>query len=233
MKQWVVGGDMPCQTGLSVASYRPVWYCQAMAARTPAPERRSARERLLAAAQELFYKEGINTVGIDRVIEHAGVAKSSLYDCFGSKEGLIRAYLTGRHEARQKRLQERLAQYDNPRDRLLGVFDVMAEVAVESNFGGCAFIRASAEARAGSGVKSVCNESRSWIRALFTDLAREAGAADPERLAAQLVLLYDGASVSAQMDHDASAAASARAAAALMLDAAIAGSSLSAHDHVA
>ncbi len=102
----------------------------------------------------------------------------------------------------------------------------MAEVAVESNFGGCAFIRASAEARAGSGVKSVCNESRSWIRALFSDLAREAGAADPERLAAQLVLLYDGASVSAQMDHDASAAASARAAAALMLDAAVAGSPL-------
>ena len=197
-----------------------------MAARTPASERRSARERLLAAAQELFYKEGINTVGIDRVIEHAGVAKASLYDCFGSKEGLIRAYLTARHEARQKRLQERLAHYDNPRDRLLGVFDVMAEVAVESNFGGCAFIRASAEARAGSGVKSVCNESRSWIRALFTDLAREAGAADPERLAAQLVLLYDGASVSAQMDHDASAAASARAAAALMLDAAVAGSPL-------
>jgi len=199
-----------------------------MAARTSTSKRRSARERLLAAAQELFYKEGINTVGINRVIEHAEVAKASLYDCFGSKEGLIRAYLTARHEARQKRLQERLAHYDNPRDRLLGVFDVMAEVAVESNFGGCAFIRASAEARAGSGVKSVCNESRSWIRALFTDLAREAGAADPERLAAQLVLLYDGASVSAQMDHDESAAASARAAAALMLDAAVVGSSLSA-----
>src|SRR2546425_5372851 len=162
-----------------------------MAARTPASERRSARERLLAAAQELFYKEGINTVGIDRVIEHAGVAKASLYDCFGSKEGLIRAYLTARHEARQKRLQERLARYDNPRDRLLGVFDVMADLAVESNFGGCAFIRASAEARTGSSVKGLCDESRSWMRTFFTDLARDAGAADPERLAGQLVLLYD------------------------------------------
>jgi hypothetical protein len=88
---------------------------------------------------------------------------------------------------------------------------------------------ASAEARAGSGVRSVCSESRSWIRALFTDLASDAGAADPKSLAAQLVLLYDGASVSAQMDRDASAAAaSARAAAALMLDTAVAGSSLSA-----
>ena len=194
-----------------------------MAAKAPAAERRSARERLLASAQELFYKEGINTVGIDRVIEHAGVAKASLYDCFGSKEGLIRAYLTERHEAREKRLQEKLAQYDNPRDRLLGVFDLMADLAVESNFGGCAFIRASAEARPGSSVKGVCDESRSWIRTLFTDLARQAGAAHPERVAAQLVLLYDGASVSAHMDRDATAAASARAAAALMLDAAVRG----------
>jgi AcrR family transcriptional regulator len=160
------------------------------------------------------------------VIEHAGVAKASLYDCFGSKDGLIRAYLTVRHEARQRRLQERLARYDNPRDRLLGVFDVMAELVAEPSFRGCAFVRASAEARAGSSVKAVCDESRLWIRALFTDLARDAGAVDPERLAAQLVLLYDGATVSAHMDHDPSAATSARAAAALMLDAAVGRSSL-------
>ena len=192
-----------------------------MAAKPLTPQRRSARERLLAAAEELFYEEGINTVGIDRVIEHAGVAKASLYDCFGSKEGLIRAYLTARHEARQKKLQERLAQYDNPRDRLLGVFDLMAELAPATNFRGCAFIRASAEARAGNSVKAVCDESRSWIRGLFTDLAKDAGAVDPGSVAAQLVLLYDGAAVSAQMDHDPTAAASARAAAALILDAAV------------
>src|SRR3989442_12409438 len=76
-----------------------------MAARTPASERRSARERLLAAAQELFYKEGINTVGIDRVIEHAGVAKASLYDCFGTKEGRTPPSLTARPEARHKEFQ--------------------------------------------------------------------------------------------------------------------------------
>ncbi len=64
--------------------------------KTATPERLSARERLLAAAQELFYEEGINTVGIDRVIERAGVAKASLYDCFGSKDELICAYLEAR-----------------------------------------------------------------------------------------------------------------------------------------
>ena len=56
----------------------------------------SARDRLLAAADELFYEEGIHTVGIDRIIEKAGVAKATLYSVFGSKEELIRAYLAAR-----------------------------------------------------------------------------------------------------------------------------------------
>jgi AcrR family transcriptional regulator len=59
--------------------------------------RPSARERLLAAANELFYNEGVHTVGIDRIIEHAGVAKASLYNTFGSKDELVRAYLETRH----------------------------------------------------------------------------------------------------------------------------------------
>jgi len=65
--------------------------------------RASARERLLQAASELFYEEGVNTVGIDRVIERAGVAKASLYNTFGSKDELIHAYLKSR--------QDRIAAY--------------------------------------------------------------------------------------------------------------------------
>src|SRR3982751_5978814 len=82
----------------------------------------SARERLLTAADELFYAEGIHTVGIDRVIERAGVAKASLYSTFGSKDELVRAYLEGRHELRRTRLLAGLERFDDPRDRLLGVF---------------------------------------------------------------------------------------------------------------
>lgn len=192
-----------------------------MAQKRPAGRRASARERLLAAAEELFYGEGINTVGIDRVIEHAGVAKASLYDCFGSKEGLIQAYLTVRHEARQKTLHERIALFDNPRDGLLSVFDVLAELGPATSFRGCAFIRAHAEAHAEDTVKAVCDEARSWMRGLFTELAKAAGAPAPQSLAAQLVLLYDGTAVAAQMDRDPTAARSAREAAALMLDTAV------------
>src|SRR5260221_6772462 len=106
----------------------------------------SARERLLAAANELFYQEGIHTVGIDRVIERAGVAKATLYNAFGSKDELIRAYLRGRHALTRERTTSALAtRYKTPRERLLGVFDVLGETAAEPGFRGCAFINASAE----------------------------------------------------------------------------------------
>src|ERR1700734_3029228 len=110
------------------------------------PARRSARERLLAAADELFYENGINLVGIDRVIEHAGVAKASLYDCFGSKEELIRAYLKGRADKRQARIVERLAGLETPQEKILGVFELMAETANRPAYHGCAFPRPGAEA---------------------------------------------------------------------------------------
>jgi AcrR family transcriptional regulator len=96
-----------------------------MSAKPATARRPSARERLLDAADELFYEEGVHSVGIDRVIAHAGVAKASLYSAFGSKDELIRAYLDRRHALRRERMQTRLAQYATPRDQLLGVFDVL------------------------------------------------------------------------------------------------------------
>src|ERR1700691_4570971 len=87
----------------------------------------SARERLLAAADELFYREGVQTVGIDRIISYAGVAKASLYNIFGSKEELARAYLEGRHTRTSERISRALTRYRTPRERLLGVFDAQGE----------------------------------------------------------------------------------------------------------
>src|ERR1700722_16490044 len=109
----------------------------------------SARERLLAAASELFYAEGVNTVGIDRVIEHAGVAKASLYNTFGSKDELIRVYLESRHARMVDRITRVLDRYATPRERLLGVFEAQRELFAESTYRGCAFVAASAEARPG------------------------------------------------------------------------------------
>jgi len=192
------------------------------AGRNPAAgvDRRPARQRLLDAADELFYQEGVHVVGIDRVIAHAGVAKASLYNTFGSKEELVRAYLTRRHEERQERVALMLAGRETPRERLLGVFDILDQLFAEPGYRGCAFLNANAEAQPGSAAAGVCDISRTWVRTLFTDLARDAGVADPDRLARQLVLLYDGSAVSARLDGDHGAAAAAREVAATLLDAA-------------
>jgi AcrR family transcriptional regulator len=188
---------------------------------TPTKDRPPARERLLAAADELFYEEGVHSVGIDRVIERAGVAKATLYSAFGSKDELIRAYLAARHAATRDRMTRELAaRYETPRERLLGVFDIQGESFTEPGFRGCAFMSASAEARPGSTVEEAAEEYRAWVRSLFVDLAKEADVDDPERLAQQLVLLYDGAGISAWMDRNPAAAAAARAVATALVDAA-------------
>jgi AcrR family transcriptional regulator len=179
----------------------------------------SARERLLEAANELFYDEGVHTVGIDRVIERAGVAKASLYNSFGSKDELVRAYLEKRHERVASRITRYLERYSDPRERLLGVFEAQGELFVEQGFRGCAFVSASAESP-GEAVSRVSDDYRGWVRGLFTTLAREARVPEPEKLARQLHLIYDGASLSARMDRDPSASTAARAAAEALLDAA-------------
>jgi len=179
--------------------------------------RASARERLLAAADELFYENGINLVGIDRVIEHAGVAKASLYDCFGSKEELIRAYLKGRADRRQARIMERMAGLETPQEKILSVFDLLAEVVNGTNYRGCVFQRASAEAGMSSVIKGTCDEPRAWLRSQFTELAQAAKAADPELLGRQLVFLYDGAALAASVDGDRNAPQAAKALAAQMI----------------
>lgn len=179
----------------------------------------TARQRLLNAADELFYAEGINTVGIDRVIEHAGVAKASLYSAFGSKDGLIRAYLLGRHELRQARIQRHLAEHTEPRARMLAVFDSFDELINSPRWRGCPFIAATGEARTDETVNEVAAITRSFTRQCFLDEAIALGSSDPGALADQLVLLYDGAVVAAHM-LDRTAARRARAIAELVIDSA-------------
>src|SRR6202035_4168082 len=169
--------------------------------------RPSARERLLAAANELFYNEGVHTVGIDRVIEQAGVAKASLYNTFGSKDELVRAYLQTRHASVTERITRAVARYDTPRERLLAVFEGQGELFAQPDYRGCAFARASAESHPGDLAEQAADGYRRWVRTLLTDLAAQAGVPEPGVLARQLQLLYDGGGTSARMEHDTQAAA--------------------------
>jgi AcrR family transcriptional regulator len=187
-------------------------------ARRPSP-----RERLLEAADELFYADGVHTVGIDRILERADVARASLYGTFGSKDELIRAYLERRMTLMQARLRAAAEARDDPRERLLSVFEAQAVTFAQPGYRGCAFNRASAEAQPDRAAYEVPRTYRRWLRGYLADLAAAAGAAEPDVLARQVHLLYDGAMTARSLDDDADVTASARAAAAALLDAALKG----------
>ncbi|PJI84838.1 TetR/AcrR family transcriptional regulator [Luteimicrobium subarcticum] len=179
----------------------------------------SARERLLAAADELFYAEGIHVVGIDRIIERAGVAKASLYTTFGSKDALVGAYLDLRHDRSRARIEAAVARQTAPRARLLALYDAQAELFAQPTFRGCAFVNASAESDAGDAADERTRAHRDWLRTYLTGLAREAGATDPDELARQLVVIYDGANLSYRLDGNPAATELSRRSGAALVDA--------------
>jgi AcrR family transcriptional regulator len=184
--------------------------------------RLSARERLLAAADELFYNEGVHTVGIDRVIEHAGVAKASLYNTFGSKDELIHAYLKARQDRVAAHIMAAVDAADTPREKVLATFEGQNAMYAETGYQGCAFHRASAESRPGDRIDLATRDYRAWVRGLFTDLAEQAGAPDPALLATQLHMVFDGNGMATRNDRGPASTAVAKAAAALLFDAALA-----------
>jgi AcrR family transcriptional regulator len=196
-----------------------------MLVKTKEPEaskRISARDRLLAAADELFYAEGVHVVGVDRIVQRAGVTKASLYNTFGSKDELVRAYLERHFLNRQHRIERILASQSTPRERILAVFAEVEDLLAGSAFRGCKFISAAAESGPGEAGEVVAEKYRAWLWSLFTDLAAAAGAGDAKQTGRQLFLLYDGAAVAARMDEDRSAAAKAvRSAVVALLDAGI------------
>jgi AcrR family transcriptional regulator len=183
--------------------------------------RPSPRERLLKAADELFYAEGINSVGIDRVIERADVARASLYSTFGSKDELIRAYLEHRMELSKARMLAAVEAHEDPRERLLSVFGVQAATFARPGYQGCPFNRATAEAQPGSAAYEVPRAYRGWLHDFFAGLAAAAGAPEPDLLASQIQLIYDGAMLAASLDGNTGVAAAARSAAEALLDAAL------------
>ncbi|MFC5262422.1 TetR/AcrR family transcriptional regulator [Kribbella qitaiheensis] len=176
-----------------------------------------ARERLLAAADELFYSEGVQTVGVDRIAKRARTSKKSLYLVFGSKEALVLAYLEARRTSIEVSIAQGLARFDTPRERLLGVSDVQGDFFAAPDYNGCPFLAASAEAARGSLVERAHADYRAWARALLTELAAEADVPDHEAAGRELHLLYDAAGVAARADRDPSVAAVARHAAAAVL----------------
>ncbi len=174
---------------------------------TKTAKRPSARERLLAASDELFYRDGVHSTGIDAVIEKAGVAKGSLYYIFGGKDELVAAYLRGRLERWRERVEAAQAGTDDPDAKTLAVFDAIADYVSLPEYRGCPFHNAAAEAPAGEAQQLAIKEYRTWLRGSFLQLAADTGVSDSEALADALIVLYDGALATAGTAEPARAAA--------------------------
>ena len=176
-----------------------------------------ARQRLLDAADQLFYAEGVHRVGIDRIIEEAGVAKGSLFYNFAGKEDLVTAYLAGRYDKVRARVARHQHGLDSPIDRLIAIFDSLQEAVLLPDYRGCPFANATAEASPGSAEANALRVYREWLRRLILSLCEEAAFRDTDDVTSRLCLLYDGAVATTQLDNHKEAVGLAKELAAMVL----------------
>ena len=173
-------------------------------------------EKILAAADKLFYLQGIRAIGVDTVAAEAGVSKRTLYNYYRTKDELIAAYLTARFK--------QIAPSDAPaREQILAYFDRVAAMVADGSFRGCPYVNAVTEIgdRKHAAVALAVQfkeQRRQWYKALLERLQ----AKDPDLLATQLQLLVEGLLATALVRGDPGAARAARAAAEVLLDAAAA-----------
>lgn len=169
------------------------------------------RQKLLDAASRLFYEQGIAATGIDRLLAEAGVAKMTLYNAFGSKEGLVVEYLRQRYggfvPALRKTVEER---HENAAERILGVFDVMDEWFRSPGFRGCPLLNAAIEFsdRAHS-ARETASTMVEEFRSYMEELASLAGAGDSAAMAEELCIVAYGAISWSQITRSPSPAATA------------------------
>lgn len=174
----------------------------ARSARKPRPHTAGARahEHLLDAADELFYRDGVRAVGIEAVVERAGLNKMSLYRQFASKDDLVVAYLKRCDERSFARVDASLAKHPGePVKQLLQYFDDLAQRASAPGYRGCPFVNVATEfPDVSHPARRAVAENKSKLMARLTALAEEAHAADPTALANALALLIEGVYAASQ-----------------------------------
>jgi AcrR family transcriptional regulator len=163
------------------------------------PSKHRPDERLLETAYELFSVRGVRDVGVDELVERAGVAKATLYRHFASKDELILAFLQLREERwTQGWLEASVrARGGTSEEQLLAVFDLFDEWFRDPEYEGCSFIRVLIEMGAGHPAGAACIEHLKTVRDFLTQLASEAGFRDPAELALSLHLLLCGSIIQA------------------------------------
>jgi AcrR family transcriptional regulator len=193
-----------------------------IAAKEPATTTSAARDRILDTAFRLFYARGLRAVGVDAIIAESGVAKATFYRHFPAKDDLILAYLDRVDAVWTSQLQAAAqAAGPDPGDQLVGLFDALATACRRPGYRGCAFLNAAAETTPGTPVHERTVAHKQNVLTWIQDLAQRAGAPDPDRLARALTLLLDGGLASGALDADPASPQTARAAAAVLVHAAL------------
>jgi len=163
----------------------------------------AARERLVAAADELFSRDGIAATPVDEAVRHAGVATATLYHHFDGKDALVAAYLRERHRRWMRRWEAHIDAAPDPTAKLLAIFDALEEWAREGGGArGCAFVDAAAEiSDRDHPAWNAISTHKADLRARLIELAAAAGRDDAESIADQLLLLYEGALTALLVGH--------------------------------
>lgn len=184
----------------------------------PAPK---AAERILATANELFYREGSRAVGVDEIVARAGATKPSLYRAFESKDQLVAAYLEGQAEGFWSYFEAAVtAHADDPRAQILGFFDALGQRAEKPGYRGCGLTNAAVEYpdRKHPGRK-VAVDHKAQLRERLRSMTKAMDARKPKKLADSLLLLIEGVYVTSQLFADDGPASAARGAAEALIEA--------------
>jgi AcrR family transcriptional regulator len=169
------------------------------------------KDRILEAADRLFYLQGIRAIGVDTIAAEIGISKRTLYNHFPSKGALISAYL-------QRRFVQPRPSDQLPVEQILGTFDSLERRFASKGFRGCPFVNAVAELGAeDQSVRQVAIAFKESRRLRFRDLLLQLGVTDAEALATQLALLVDGSIAQDLVRNDPSMARAAKEAARVLL----------------
>jgi len=162
----------------------------------------SKKDIILETATSLFSKYGYHSVGIDRVIAEAKIAKMTLYKHFPSKEKLIEEVLQGRDNSLRKEITEAVNSSTTPLGKLKSIFQWYGDWFSSSTFHGCMFIKAIEEhTENAENIKEISKGHKLWLIALIESILVELNTKNEQELASHIVVILDGLTVSSNMFH--------------------------------
>jgi AcrR family transcriptional regulator len=179
----------------------------------------NTKQKILDAASDLFYRHGPRGVGMDQVIARSGVAKSTMYVHFRTKDELVAAYISRTDDSWMSQLRAAAESAgDSPAEQLVGLFEALVDAFERHGSFGCPFISVAVEAAADSpahaNTVSHTRRRHEWLR----ELSAAAGATDPDALAKHIGLLIDGALASGRLVQDRGVVDAAKAAARCLVE---------------